>query len=148
MFCCDGCGFLGMEEVRFSVMISFLLWRKPAGGVYRFDGEGQGSSRCGGALPRAASSQGTETGGGGGSCFPLRQMFLIIFSPSPTETLIHVSSFPAIYTDMIHTRAVSCLQPKSTNLPRTLAFYFLPSPSLGTSELGVSAPEGNSSMSD
>lgn len=75
-------------------------------------------------------------------------MFLIIFSPSPTETLNHVSAFPAIYTDMIHTGAVSCLQPKPTNLPRMLAFYFLPSPSLGTSELGVSAPPGNSSMSD
>lgn len=144
--CRDRRGFLGMEEVRFSVMTLFLLWRKPAGGVCRVDGGG--SSRCWGALPRAAFSQGIETRERGGSCFPLKQMFLIIFSPSPTETLNHVSAFPAIYMDMIHTRAVSCLQPKPTNLPMMLAFYFLPSPSLGTSELGVSALQGNSSMSD
>lgn len=85
MFCCDGRGFLGMEEVRFSVRTSFLLWRKPAGGVYRFDGEGQGSSRCGGALPRAASSQGTETGGGGAAVSLSDRCFSLFFPQAPRK---------------------------------------------------------------
>lgn len=54
------------------------------------------------------------------------------------ETLSHMSVFPVIYTVVIHTRAVSCILPKPTNLPKMLAFYFLLDPSLGNSELDVS----------
>lgn len=82
VFCCDGRGSLRMEEVRVSVKTSFLLWRKPAGGVGRFNGEGRGSSRCGRALPRAASSQGTETGGGG-QLFPSQTDVSHYFFPKP-----------------------------------------------------------------
>lgn len=60
------------------------------------------------------------------------------FSPSPTETLNHISAFPAIYMGMIHSRVVSRLQPKPTNLRRMLPCYFLPALSLGASELGIS----------
>lgn len=45
MSCCDRRGFLGMEEVRFSIMTSFLLWRKLAGGVCRVDGGGVGKQQ-------------------------------------------------------------------------------------------------------
>lgn len=61
------------------------------------------------------------------------------------ETLNHVSAFPAIYMVMIHTRAVSSIQLKPTNLPRTLPFYFLPTSSLGSPELGVSILWGRGS---